>query len=105
MDIGAFTLNEPLPELHDPHALVMLRPWVDVGSVGAMVLTELQKAFDAQPLGQLARPGRFFDFTRYRPMSFFKDGQRQIEIPNSFLWYAKRPEVDHDLIFLRLLEP
>ena len=104
MEIGAFTLNEPVPELKNPHALVMLRPWVDVGSVGAMALGELQKSLDAQPMGQLTRPGAFFDFTRYRPMSFFKDGQREIEIPNSSLLYAKQPE-SHDIIFMRLLEP
>lgn len=104
MELGAFTVNEPLPDLREPHALVMLRPWVDVGSVGALVLTELQKALDAQPLGQLTKPGTFFDYTRYRPMSYFKDGQREIDMPNSSLWYAQRPEAQ-DLIFLRLLEP
>lgn len=34
MRIGAFELVEPLPELRDPHAFAMIRPWVDVGSVG-----------------------------------------------------------------------
>jgi len=34
MRIGAFDLPEPVPTLRDAHALVMIRPWVDVGSVG-----------------------------------------------------------------------
>ncbi len=104
MEIGAFTLNEPLPELRQPHVLAMLRPWVDVGSVGAMALTEIEHVLHAEPLGQLQRPGRFFDFTRYRPNSFLVDGKRHVDIPNTFIRYAKGSG-DHDFIFFRLLEP
>ncbi len=104
MEIGAFLLPDPPADLRDPHVLAMLRPWVDVGSVGAMALTELEHALGAEPLGQLARPGRFFDFTRYRPNSYFVEGVRQVDVPNTFLRYAKGPQA-HDFIILRMLEP
>src|SRR5919199_5435574 len=104
MKIGAFDIAEPVPELREPHALVMIRPWVDVGSVGSLTLRQLERHFGAQPLGKLARPGTFFDFTRYRPTVRFVDGQRVTTSPNTFINYAQ-PENGPDLLFLHLLEP
>src|SRR5919206_279881 len=77
MKIGAFEIAEPVPELKDPHALVMIRPWVDVGSVGTLTLKQIERHFGAQPVGKLARPGTFFDFTRYRPSVKLVAGQRE----------------------------
>src|ERR671939_504528 len=51
MRIGAFEFPEPMPELREPHALAMIRPWVDVGSVGSLTLRRLERHFGAQPLG------------------------------------------------------
>jgi len=104
MRLRAFELNEPLPELREPHALAMLRPWVDVGSVGTLVLAWLEKHFTAKDLGRLARPGDFFDFTRYRPISHLRGEQRHVTIPNSHVTYGKQ-ESGHDFLFLHLLEP
>ena len=59
MRLGAFELNEPLPELKEPQALVMLKPWVDVGNVGTMTLSWLKIRFKAKELARLARPGNF----------------------------------------------
>ena len=67
MRIGAFEVVEPLPELRNTCAISMLRPWVDVGRVGSLVLNALERYTGAEELGRLARPGNFFDFTRYRP--------------------------------------
>src|SRR3954470_10228775 len=75
--IVAFEINEPVPELHEPHALVMIRPWVDVGSVGSLTLRQMERHFQGQQLGKLARPGTFFDFTRYRPTVKIVSGQRE----------------------------
>jgi len=55
-------------------------------------------------LARLARPGNFFDFTRYRPNLYREEGIRRISIPNTTLRYAKR-EGGNDLLFLRHLEP
>ena len=104
MRIGAFEIEEPVPELKEPHALTMLRPWVDVGSVGGLALTRLERHFGATELGKLARPGNFLDFTRYRPVISMREGRREITVPNSFINYAVR-EDGHDFLFLRLLEP
>ncbi len=103
MRIGAFEIREPLPPLKEPHALTMLRPWVDVGSVGSLALTRVERYLNAQELGKLARPGAFFDFTRYRPVIAVRDGRREVTIPNSFVNFAVR-EHDHDFVFLHLLE-
>ena len=104
MRIGAFKLNEPIPELKDPYVFVTLRPWIDVNNVGSLILNGLETQFEAQELASLAKPGNFFDFTRYRPDLYLEEGIRRISIPNTSLRYAKR-ERGNDLLFLRLLEP
>jgi hypothetical protein len=104
MRIGAFELPEPVPELRNPHALVMIRPWVDVGSVGSLTLGRLERHFKARELGRLARPGTFIDFTRYRPTVKLVNGEREFTYPNSIVNYAQ-PEGGPDLLFMHLLEP
>jgi len=102
--IGAFELNEPIPELNEPYVFAILRPWVDVNNVGSLILNELEARFESRELARLAKPGNFFDFTRYRPTLYYQEGIRQLSIPNTTLRYAKR-EKGNDLLFLRLLEP
>jgi len=102
--IGAFDVQEPMPELNDPYAFVILRPWIDVNNVGTLVLNELESQFGAVDLAKLAKPGHFFDFTRYRPTLYLEEGIRKVSIPNVTLHYAKR-EGGNDLLFLHLLEP
>jgi predicted ATP-grasp superfamily ATP-dependent carboligase len=104
MKIGAFEVQEPLPELREPHVLAILRPWIDVNNVGTMTLDGLEAQFQAKEMAQLSRPGDFFDFTRYRPMLYLEEGVRRVKIPNTTLSYAKR-EKGNDFLFLRLLEP
>ncbi|MBI4288583.1 MAG: PAC2 family protein [Chloroflexi bacterium] len=104
MRVGAFELGDPLPELREPHALATLRPWVDVGGVGNLALDVLEQHLGAKPLGHLARPGNFLDFTRYRPTIYTQEGQRQIAVPNSFVRYSQQAE-GRDFVFLHLLEP
>ena len=104
MKLGAFELKQPLPKLKQPHALAMLQPWVDVGSVGTLTLSWLETHFQAKELARLARPGDFFDFTRYRPTIYFKEGQRQVSIPNTYVTYGKQKK-GNDFLFLHLLEP
>ena len=104
MRIGAFELHEPIPELNDPYVFAILRPWIDVNNVGSLILNGLETQFEATELARLAKPGNFFDFTRYRPNLYFEEGIRRISIPNTTLRYAKR-EGGNDLLFLRLLEP
>jgi len=102
--IGAFELIEPIPELNEPYVFAVLSPWVDVNNVGTLTLSGLETQFKAKELAKLAKPGNFFDFTRYRPILYYEEGIRQVKIPNTTLSYAKR-ERGNDLLFLHLLEP
>ncbi|MAF38162.1 MAG: hypothetical protein CL696_04635 [Chloroflexi bacterium] len=104
MRIGAFELNEPLPELRDPHVFAMVRPWVDVGSVGTLTLNRLERFMGSKELGRLVRPGTFFDFTRYRPNMRLVDDKREVKIPNSIIRYAITDD-GPDYLFLHLMEP
>src|SRR5512136_914792 len=104
MRVGAFEISEPPPDLKEPHALAVLQPWIDVGNVGTLVLSRLQSQFKAFELGRLLRPGTFFDFTRYRPVLYMKEGRRELGIPNTSVSWAKT-ETGRDFLFLRLLEP
>jgi predicted ATP-grasp superfamily ATP-dependent carboligase len=104
MRLRAFELYEPLPELKEPHAFALLRPWVDVGSVGTIVLSWLENHLHSRDLGGLARPGDFFDFTRYRPISTVRGGNRQVSVPNTYIGYGER-DSGNDFLFLHLLEP
>ena len=102
--MGAFEIDEPVPELRQPHALVTLRPWVDVGRVGRQTLIRLERHMNAQEFGKLARPGNFYDFTRYRPRVMNVGVERRITIPNTTVLYARREEPP-DFLFFHLLEP
>jgi hypothetical protein len=104
MRLGSFELNQAIPELKAPHAIVVLRPWIDAGNAGTLAIARLENTFGAMELGKLARPGNFFDFTRYRPEMFWKDGVRQITIPNTIVTYARREEAN-DFVFIHLFEP
>ncbi len=104
MKIGAFQIDEPLPNLFKPHAFAILRPWIDAGLAGTLTVNLLEDTFHAHPLGKLVTPGNFFDFTRYRPNIKLVDGKRSMDIPNSHIFFASHPD-GNDLVFLHLLEP
>lgn len=90
--------------MRDPHVFAMVRPWVDVGSVGTLTLNRLERYLGSKELGKLARPGVFFDFTRYRPTMRLVQGVREVKIPNTTIRYAKT-EDGPDYLFFHLLEP
>ncbi len=105
MRIGEFELADPLPELNRPIAIAMLRPWIDVGRVGTLSLNILQRHLGARELGRLAEPGKFFDFTRYRPRMRTVNGERVFTTPNSIIHYAHDDSTDRDYLFLHVREP
>ncbi len=90
--------------MRDPHVFAMIRPWVDVGSVGTLTLSRLERFLNSKELGKLARPGNYFDFTRYRPNIRLVQGERQVTVPNSHLRYATT-EDGPDYLFLHMMEP
>jgi len=97
---------EELPELWEPEALAIIKPWIDVNNVASGVLSHLEGLLGGRELGRLIRPGEFFDFTRYRPRIYFEEGVRKVQIPNIKISFARRNEGEWpDLLFLHLLEP
>ncbi len=90
--------------MKDPHVLAVLRPWIDVGSVGSLSLRRIERYLGAKEVGRLARPGRYYDFTRYRPKSVLRKGKREYSIPTTTVKVAVR-ETGPDLVTLHLLEP
>jgi len=104
MRIGAFDVSDDLPSLREPHAIAMLRPWIDAGGVGALVLSEIERQFGSERVASLASPDAFYDYTRYRPTVYLKDGQRSLSVPNTVVSVA-RPPSGHDLVLVKMLEP
>ncbi|HLE81233.1 MAG TPA: PAC2 family protein [Dehalococcoidia bacterium] len=104
MRIGPFELLEPLPTLREPHAIASLVPWLDAGGVGHLVLASLQQHCQATKLGEMAKPGRFYDFTRYRPTTALRGEERVLDIPNTSVWHGRLSN-GADLLFLNVLEP
>ena len=104
MRIGDFEFDEPLPELKDPHVLAVLRPWIDVGRVGTISLRRIERHLNATEIGRLVQPGRYYDFTRYRPRTRIRQGKRDYRIPSTTIKVAVR-ENGPDLVTLHLLEP
>ena len=108
MRLGEFEVIEPLPA--DPAdkgiiVISILRPWINVGRVGTLVLTSLERHLGASELGRLARPGAYFDFTRYRPRTRIVEGKRTLNIPNTIVNYATDDENDQGYMFLHIREP
>jgi len=104
MKLRAFDLIEPVPELNEPHAFAVVRPWIDVGSVGSLALSCLEVILDGTELARLRRPGNFFDLTRYRPTVRREEDRVDVDIPNAVISYG-RQEGGRDFLFLQLPEP
>lgn len=104
MNIGDFEIDMPDPPLQDPHCIAILKPWINVGNVGKIVLKRLGKAYGAEQIGQLDRPGKFYDFTRYRPEIRIKNDVRSVRVPNTKISFARRTS-SNDIVLLELLEP
>lgn len=105
MRLGEFEIRDDAPQMQNTVAVAMLRPWIDVGRVGTLTLTNLERHMQAKELGRLATPGDFFDFTRYRPRMRMVDGQRVFAIPNCIVHHARDTVTDRDYLFLHIREP
>ena len=90
--------------MKDPHVLAVLRPWIDVGSVGSLSLRRIERYLGAKEIGRLVRPGRYYDFTRYRPKSVLRKGKREYTVPTTTVKVSIRENAP-DLVTLHLLEP
>ena len=104
MRFRAFDISEPVPELNAPHALAIIRPWIDLSNVGSLILSCFETYLGSKELARLVRPGNFFDLTRYRPTLLRKENGSEVDIPNAIINYSKQSR-GHDFLLLRLLEP
>jgi len=95
MRLNCFDLVEPVPELNQPHALAIIRPWIDVSGVGSLVLSCLEDYLGAKAFGEVARPGDFFDFTRYRPTLIRKEHSSEVIVPNTTITYGNTYGTTH----------
>ena len=105
MKVGEFELVDPVPEMNNTVAISMLRPWIDVGRVGTLSLRKLEQYLGAKELGRLATPGKFFDFTRYRPRMRIVNGDRVFTKPNTIVHHAKDQYSGRDYLFIHIREP
>lgn len=105
MNVGEFEIVEPTPEMNEPLAIAILRPWIDVGRVGTLTLRKLEEHLIANELGRLERPGKFFNFTVDRPKMQIVDGERVIIKPNTVINHAKDESSGRDYLFLHIREP
>ena len=105
MRVGAFDVDQPVRELHDVVAIAILKPWVNVGNVGTIGLRKLSRHLETTTIGRLARPGEFFDFTRYRPEMRSVGGRRVISKPNAVVRHASDTPTGRDFLLLDLWEP
>ena len=104
MRIGAFEITEPVPDLFEPHALVIVPVWMDAGLSASMTMSLLDQTFDTQDLARLSRPGEFFDFTRLRPTLSKRADRNDVTLPNVTITHGTRSG-GTDFILLRLPEP
>lgn len=105
MQIGQFEISEPIPKLKNTVAFAMLKPWIDVGRVGSLVLEKLENHFEAKELTRLSTPGTYFDFTRYRPRLVMSNKKRTLSVPNTIIRYANDDQNNRSLLFLHIREP
>ncbi len=104
MRIGNFKIEKMDVPPRDPIAIATLWPWIDANSVGTLVLKSIKKRYSAQFMAKLSTPGLFYDFTRYRPEIDIEEEIKEISIPNTTVYLARR-EGKQDLILIRMLEP
>ena len=104
MRIGDFEIDDQIEELDNPHCIAILKPWINVGNVGKIVLRRLGKMYASERIGKLDRPSKFYDFTRYRPEIRLRGDVRSVRVPNTRVSFARRPG-ENDLVLLELLEP
>jgi hypothetical protein len=63
--------------LNKPDVLMVLKPWIDVGRVGTRVLRHLKKELEANNLTSMNNPGVFYDYTIYRPRTYFENQKQE----------------------------
>ena len=81
--------------------IAMLSPWVDVGGVGKITLNRLRDYTQAYELASLDRPGKFYDFTRYRPTVHVNSGKQVLKVPNTRMFFGSIEGKNYLLVYIK----
>ena len=107
MNINEFKLDIPIGSYSNSHFISILRPWINVGNVGHNVISRLVDIFELEEIGELSRPSKYYDMTRYRPEILYENGERIIRIPNTKIFGKKNPQGNNEInmFLIYMLEP
>ena len=81
--------------------IAMLSPWVDVGGVGKIAINRLRDYTKAYELASLDRPGKFYDFTRYRPTVRVNSGKQVLKVPNTRMFFGSIEGKNYLLVYIK----
>ncbi len=107
MRIGEYNYKPLTSPLNSPHCIAVVHPWLDIGNVGRLVLGGMAKTTESVELAALAEPGKFYDFTRFRPQAKIANGKTLVRVPNTIALALRTSQNgwEHDLVLLNMLEP
>ena len=96
---------EQTPELVDPVVIAAFEGWNDAADASSAVVDHLMKVWSARVIGEID-PEDYYDFQVNRPYTGTDErGMRRITWPTTRIAIASPPELDHDVILVRGLEP
>lgn len=96
---------EATPELVKPVLVAAFEGWNDAGEAATAAIEHMESAWEAQPMAALD-PEDYYDFQVNRPtVENSEEGGRRITWPTTRFSYARVPGCDHDVVFLRGIEP
>src|SRR6476469_3549922 len=79
--------------------------WNDAGEAASGVINHLVKLWDAKVIGAMD-PEDFYDYQVNRPLvGHSEEGHRTLIWPTTQVLLASPPDLDHDVILIRGLEP
>lgn len=96
---------EATPELVDPVLIAAFEGWNDAGEAATAAIEHMETVWEAQPMAALD-PDDYYDFQVNRPIvETLDDGIRRITWPTTRVSFARVPGCDHDIVFMRGIEP
>jgi proteasome assembly chaperone (PAC2) family protein len=103
--VDFLTWESEVPQLRSPVLVCSFRGWNDAAGSASRALATVVEALDAELVAQVD-PEEFFDFQATRPTITLTEGQiRNIEWPQNYIYAARVPTADRDLVLLDGTEP
>jgi proteasome assembly chaperone (PAC2) family protein len=93
------------PDLVDPVVIAAFEGWNDAADAASGAVDHLMKVWSARVVGEVD-PEEYYDFQVNRPyVGGDEHGMRRISWPTTKIAVASPPELDHDVVLIRGLEP